>query len=306
MASRLLAVVAAVGMIVGAYAYRYGLPGAGDGDGRDADGSGAGTVVCASELGTVCDDIGASTIESAATTAQRLIGAASAEAADVGAWVVPSPWPQIVDDARSLGSRPPLFDEDRQALASTPLVAVARRGQLPSTCAPTTWRCLGDAAQDQTFRIAADASTTSFGLFARAAALGGFFGNTEYATNDLDEQPQARTWIDNLERRLDAAPGFGARSLNSFVLQQGSASVYLTSGAAAERLAGNEAFEVSTPAERVVVVTVVARPSAGGTDVDEGRLRASLEDAGWAPVSGNETTTGLPSPGVLLALSEVG
>ena len=305
MASRVLAIVAAIGMIAGAYVFRYGLPGDGDptDDGRGGD---AGAVVCASELGTACDAIAGATVEPAATTAGRLIAAASARGAGVGAWVVASPWPQMVDDARALGSRAPLFADEREALASTPLVAVARRGQLPAACAPPSWRCLGDAAQDPAFRIAADGRTTTFGLFARAAALGGFFGNTDYATNDLDEQPEARTWIDNVERRLDAAPGFGARSLDSFVLQQGSASVYLTSGAAAARLAGNTQFEVAVPHEPVTVVAVVATPTEAGADVDTDGLRDALETAGWSAVSGNGTTTGLPSPGVLLALSEVG
>lgn len=306
MAARLLAVLAAIGMIAGAFVYRYGLPVDGDDDGGRGRDDAAGAVVCASELGRVCESLTGATVEPAATTAGRLIGAASGRAAGLGAWVVAAPWPQMVDDARALGSRAPLFADDREALASTPLVAVARRGQLPAACATPTWRCLGDAAQDPAFRIGADGRSTTFGLFARAAALGGFFGTADYATNDLDEQPEARTWIDNLERRLAAAPGFGARDLDGFILQQGSASVYLTSGAAAARLAGNPQFEVAVPPEPVTVVAVVASPASGATDVDGGRLRAALEGAGWSPVGGNATTTGLPSPGVLLALSEVG
>lgn len=305
MAARLLAVIAAVGMIAGAFAYRYGLPG----DGGDTGGGGAsgrGGVVCASELGPVCDALDGATVEPAAETAERLLGAATAQAGGVGAWVVASPWPQMVDDARALASRAPLFAEQREALATTPMVAVARRGQLPAACTTPSWRCLGDAAQDPAFRIGADGRSTTFGLFARAAALGGFFGNTDYATNDLDEQPEARTWIDNLERRLAAAPGFGARNLDGFVLQQGSASVYLTSGAAAARLADNPQFEVSSPQEPVTVVAVIASPARGASRVDGEQLRDALEGAGWSRVSGDATTTGLPSPGVLLALSEVG
>jgi hypothetical protein len=303
--SRVLAVLAAVGMIAGAYVYRYGLPGDGAAT-DDQRGQDAGGIVCASELGTVCDAVAGATVEPAATTADRLIAAASARAAGVGAWVVAAPWPQMVDEARALGSRAPVFAGEPDALASTSLVAVARRGQLPAACTPPSWRCLGDAAQDPAFRIAADGRATTFGLFARAAALGGFFGNADYATNDLDEQPDARTWLDNLERRLDAAPGFGARSLDSFVLQQGSASVYLTSGAAAARLTGNAQFEVVVPQEPVTVVSVIATPVDGAADLDRDDVRDALEAAGWSRVSGNATTTGLPSPGVLLALSEVG
>ena len=41
-----------------------------------------------------------------------------------------------------------------------------------------------------------------------------------------DEQPDARTWLGNLNQVGRKAPGFGAGSLESFRLQRGSASVY--------------------------------------------------------------------------------
>lgn len=308
MVARLLAMIGALGMIFGAYVFRYGMPG-GDGDGADGPGGGSGgeaAIVCAAELGTaVCDTIVGATVEPAAETAARLIGAPSARAAGVGGWVVPGTWPVMVDEARALKSRSELFAGGRTSLASTPLVAVSRKGQLPPACAPLTWRCLGDAAQDPNFRIGADPRTNAFGLFVRSSAIVGYLGNDEFGINDLRDDPAADTWYANLEQRLAAAPNFGARDLQSFVLQQGSARVYLTTGAAARDLRRNAGFDVGVPAETTVIAAGYWKPD-GGRDLDTRNVAGALVDDGWERVQPAFVGTGLPSPGVLLALSEVG
>jgi hypothetical protein len=305
--SRILAVIGALGMVFGAYVYRYGMPGGGgDGGGGRNGGDATAALVCAAELGDqVCDAAGADvTIEPVMTTAKRLIASSSGDVRTT--WVVPSPWPEMVDEARARASKPALFEKGPERLATTPLVVVARKGQLPAECPrPVTWRCLGDAGQSPTYRVAGEPTTSSYGLFARAAALGGFFGNLDYATNDLDEQPDARTWLENLNRNLAASAGFGARSLESFVSQRGTASVFLTTTAAARDLRNAPDFEVATPTAPVLVGAVYARPA--GTDGKvPGALRPALDAVGWEPVTGRGGSAGLPSPGVLLALSEVG
>lgn len=306
MASRILAVIAALGMIAGAYVYRYGTPGEdGDGGGGGGRGATAGVVICAAELGSVCEALPGSTVEPAGETARRLISARSASAAGVSGWVVPGPWPAMVDEGRRLASRAPLFDDDREVLASTQLVAVARKGQLPSTC-PVTWRCLGDAAQDPGFRLGGESPSTSIGLFVRAAALGGYFDTTDYATNDLQDTPDAQTWLDNLDNRIRSARGFGAGTLESFVLQRGSARVFLTSGAAARSLEANPDFDVVTPAMATRLV-VTFTPTAGrGATIDADAVERRLLATGYQQAGPAQVDEGLPSAGVLLALSEVG
>ena len=305
--TRLLAVLAAIGMIAGAFVYRYGVPGGGsDGNGGAGGGDGDGgesAIVCAAELGAaVCDAIDGAVVEPAGETADRLIAARTTEESAIGGWVAPGPWPAMVDDARTRASRPKLFATSSTALADAPIVAVIRKGQQPAGCAPeVTWKCLGDAAQAPTFRIGGDAPTTSTGLFLRAAAVSGFFGRTDWAINDLDEQPESRTWLDNLNQRLAQAPGFGAGSLESFRLQRGSASVYVSGGAAANNQGGNVEFDVRTPTPAVTVAVAYTRAARNGRDLDVGRLRDPLGQAGWQ-VRPNAKTEGLPSPGVLLAL----
>jgi hypothetical protein len=309
--SRILAVIGALGMVFGAYVFRYGMPG-GDGGGTDDGGGGrgdGGALVCAAELGEdVCAALGDGvTVEPAATTAKRLLAARGLGDAGITGWVAPGPWPAMVDSGRSLSSKPALFAAGaRIGLSSTPLVAVARKGQLPAGCDPVAWKCLGDAAQDPTFRLGGDPATTSSGVFVRAAALAGYFGRADYATNDLDEDVGARPWLDNVNGRLAAAAGFGAGSLQSFVLQQGSARAYLTTGATAAGVAGGGQFHVRTPAPAAKVVAAFTPAATRGARIDAGAVRKALRAAGWADAQPSATDEGLPSPGVLLALSEVG
>ncbi len=190
-------------------------------------------------------------------------------------------------------------------MASTTLVAVARSGQLPAACAELTWKCLGDAAQDPAFRVGADPASTPTGLFVRAAALGGFFDNPDFAINDLDEQPEARTWFANLDSRFDAAAGFGARSLADFTVKQGSASVFLTTEAAAARVAGNPAFVVVAPKPVVHIVVGYAPTKVGAGRIDTKRTTAARRSPRDGPRPIQRRTRGYPPPGVLLALSEV-
>lgn len=304
MAKRLLALVAAVGMVAGAFVYRYGVPGGDGTGGRAGAGARGSTLYCAAELGPVCDEVPAATVEPAAETAEKLMSVRDTAEADLAGWIAPGPWPAMVDEGRALKSRRPLFSHDAAALATTTLVAVIRAGEVPTGCTPVTWRCLGDAAQDPEFRIGADRLATPAGLFVRAAALGGFLGTTDYATNDLDEQPDARPWFDNLNNRLAAAANFGARSLNSFVLQQGSAQVYLTTAAAAAGLRGDTRFLIEAPAEIVRVVAAFTPAAIGGGRIDARAVSKALADAGWDEAKSGAEGEGLPSPGVLLALLE--
>jgi hypothetical protein len=304
---RLLAVLAAIGMIAGAFVYRYGVPGGGsDGDGSRGGAVAGGKLVCAAELGeAVCDALGDGDevlVEPASATADRLIKVRNVAEADVAGWLAPGPWSAMVDEERGRTSKTALFAKTGAGLASAPLVAVIRKPSTLAACpADVTWRCLGDAAQPASFRIGADALDTSSGLFIRAAATSGFFGNTDWAINDLDEQPEARSWLDNLNQRLAQAPGFGAGSLESFRLQRGSAAVYLSGGAAANSQPGNVDFDVRIPTPAVTIAVSLTPAARGARDVDTGPLLDPLRAAGWKVRSGAKNE-GLPSPGVLLAL----
>lgn len=288
-------------MIVGAYVYRYGLPGEdGDGAARLDGGARAGVLVCAAELGVVCDALPDVQVEPAGTTFDRLVIARSAVDAGVAEWIAPGPWAEMVDASRG-AARPALFGEP-DVVGSSPLVLVTRKSQPIAACTGgVTWRCVGDAAQDPAFRLAADRDTTPNGLVVRAAALGGFLGTTEYATNDLDEAPDAAGWFANLDTTLDRAASFGAGSLTSFVAQQGSAQGYVTTRRDAAAFTSPAAFDIAVPTPAAAVQVVRARTNGGRDLVDEDDLVDALRSAGW-DVQQGPGDDGLPSPGVLVAL----
>ena len=319
MIARLLAVVAAVAMIVGAFVYRYGSPFDGGGDGgagSDGGGGESAVVVCAAELGAeVCDAVEAGgrevVVEPAAETADRLIAARGFADAGIAGWLAPGPWPAMVDDDRARASKARLFASKGRGLAEAPLVVVSRKGQnppVPAGCDPAaiTWRCLGDAAQQPALRIGADPTSSSSRLFLRAAALNGLFGASDWVSNDLDAPPEGvpdpLSWLGNLDRRFSEAAGFGARSLDSFVLQQGSASHFLTTGAEARR-APSDRFDTRTPTPAARIAATYTAAAQGGTQINGDEVATKLAEAGWT-VKPDAKTEGLPSPGVLLALRE--
>jgi hypothetical protein len=314
--ARVLAVLAALAMIVGAFVYRYGSPFDGGGGGTDGSSGGDGdaaVVVCAQELGPdVCDAVDADgvevVVEPASETAKRLIEARTAASAGVAGWLAPGPWAAMVNEGRKLGSKAVLFNSKGRNLAETPLVAVSRKGQVPPGCdaAAMSWRCIGDAGQQSAVRIGADPASSSSRLYLRAAALNGLFGNSTWATNDLDAPPEGtpdpNAWLGNLDRRFAEAAGFGARSLDSFVLQQGSATHFLTTGAAAKG-APPDRFDTRTPTPAATIAVTYTAAAQGGHQIDIDAAAKALGAAGWT-VQPDARTKGLPSPGVLLALRE--
>jgi hypothetical protein len=294
---RLLAIVAALGMIVGAYVYRYGVPGGGGGDdGPDGDGgAAAGAVVCASELGPVCDAIPGATVESAGTTADRLLSVRNVGEAGVRAWLTPGPWPAMVDEGRSLRSLSPLFEE-QTVLASTPLVALVKKGKAPAGCGTAvTWACLGQAAQDPVNRIGIEDATRSTGLFVRAGVLVGAFGNADFGSNDF---PDAQSTLDAFATRNRDAIARGATDLQRFLVSAPDVPLYLTTRAASVT---NPTVDLAVPSPTLNVQAILATTGGDG-GVDRDRIVEGLEAAGWVPGRGG--AAGLPSPGVLLALRE--
>lgn len=293
MAARILAFVGAVAMIVGAVAYKYPRGGAGGGGGEVAT-----TIVCASELGVVCDSIPDALVEPAGTTTDRLVAARGPTEADVVAWLAPGPWAAMVDDARKLANKGALFT-DHEALARTPVVAVAKKDRLPAACAPTaSWKCIADAVnQDQRFLVAADSFEAPPGLFVRAAILTGVFGDANYASNDLE---QAQDLLANLDARVGQARARNATDLQRFLIQAPDVAAYLTTAASAG--AAPPTVTVVIPGPAASVDAVLARSGKLPRAFDRSETERSLRSAGWAgPGTADD---GLPSPGVLLALRD--
>src|SRR3954463_10719749 len=109
-------------------------------------------LTCATELADACNGIGGGakvTVEPAGTTFDRLTKLEPGADPGLDGWLVPGPWPEMVDAARTARAAPELFGSTGAPLAVTPVWAVLE-GQgaaaLKAKCKdPADWGCLGNA-----------------------------------------------------------------------------------------------------------------------------------------------------------------
>lgn len=296
MGSRILAALLATAMVVGAVVVRtrFMEDDGGGGTARGGESRVGSDRVCAAELGDVCIGLD---VEAAGATADRLADAEDAAEADVRTWLAVGPWPQMVDEARTSSGKRAIFAGRGRTLASTELVAVVVRK--PAVCAgEVTWQCLGEAVMAGA-RVAAPARDSGARLLATAAFAGAKLGRTDYASNDVFDDPDASNWVAAIDQGIERSRGFGATSLADFLVKRGSADVFVTTRADAITSAAPDRM-ISTPAP--LVRAVAAFGAAGAVEI--GDLTDRLQLFNWqAPP---QPAAGLPSPGVLLALREVG
>jgi hypothetical protein len=320
LAARLIALVVAVAMVVGALAVRARW----DDDDNGGDGnepSGALRLVCAPELEAVCEQIanGADrdvevTVEDAGITADRL---ATAPRADIDGWLTPGPWPQIVDVLRA--GQPKLFGPVTGPIAHSRVGLVMwndRSARLSTHCGgAVTWRCIGDAAGKQWSEIGGeptwgavrmslpDATTSASGVAVLGAATVGYFGRPDVSTIDFDEDPGFGGWLAalaranpnvDLDRMLAAGPSLAA-------------GIGVIAADAAERLqpaAISRRARLIYPAPVTTVGVVFAgMPGSRGNRLSELVTKQegpqAVRAAGWTAGAG---PGGLPIPGLLQAL----
>ncbi len=310
---RALALVVAVGLVVGAVFVRRALDD--DDNGSKGTGSDAASaeVICATELGDACRGAtidggpleGRSvTVEDPGVTAARL----STERSAAGvAWLVPSVWVDVVAANRreaQFGALP----RKSKPLAQASLVAVAPRDRaaaLTATCGED-WatKCVADAAGGPWSAIGGDARwgavkvglgprTTTGWLLAVTSAVAGRTGRADFDTTDLDFDDGFTYWFQQFTgaranpdpvATMVSAPGiYGA----AYDLRLGSV-----------HLAEQRGFTIAQPdpAQTAQVVMV------GGDGIDTAPLSEALQQQGWS--APNTTTATLPNGGVLQRLIE--
>lgn len=210
MAARLLAVLAAVAMIVGAVVVR---------DRRDGDGgasaSGKPRLVCATEFEAVCDGLAADgkasvTVEPAADTADALAKLGPDDQPPYDGWLVTAPWPAMVN-AQAVA---PVVTPGPVVARSPVVLAVRsdRKALLQTACGgPVGWKCLGAQAGRPWQQLGGDSGSVTpahaavsgvAGLTVLGAATAGYFGTTDLSRENLDDAG-FRSWLSGLER---AAP----------------------------------------------------------------------------------------------------
>ena len=334
MAARLLAFVAAIAMVAGAITVRERMD-------NDSDGGSGGTgarsgqfeLVCAAELGPVCQALDEGekdvnvTVEPASVTADRLRSAEQGSAA-VDGWLAPGPWGEIVDSSRAPSSGR-LFARPGAALARSPFVlAVWKDKRARLACAdPVDLGCVGDAVRDRGFRLGAAADDQAEGLLGDAALGAGHIKNPNFATNDLDETDLS-DWLAGVDTNVDRVrrnPGgrsfselltFGSAVADGYLSTEAVVGPQLASAAKRDQLDLAYLNPVAT-ADVLFMPRLGDRGKRLGKIVRGDRVLEALRSNGWrvkgrpavAGVNPNPPPLpeddGLPSAGVLQALREV-
>jgi hypothetical protein len=331
----LLALVLAVGMVVGALYVRGGV------DGDRAGGPLARQeplqLLCAVELRPACDAVAGDRVvvrtAEAGATATALTGAAGA---DADLWLTVAPWPQIVADSRRRQGQDPLSDAEPVRLGRSPLVLVVwqeRAAVFAQQCRTDfSWRCVGrlsggtwaDAGGDATWGPVkpghADPARSATGLLVLGQAASDFLGTSQFSTRDLDEDAFL-AWFANLERAVPNFGGVGNSPLQQ-MLQFGPArfdvigTTEAEAGPLLERSAARAQRLIMRPATPLVVAEVVLAPLRRDSEGRMGEvvepLQEALAQAGWrvegqAPAAGvgadpMPDDAGTPPAGVLDAL----
>jgi hypothetical protein len=323
--SRVLALVVAVGLVVGALAIRARLDG-GDGVtvtlGRDASGA----VICATEVAQACRDLAERSdgdltvrVEEAGVTLDAL-GSADPPTAD--AWVTLQPWPEMARERRRRAGLEALVEEDSVTLARSTMVLAMweeRAEALAPTCDPVTWRCVGEAAGGTWADVGGrdtwgpvkpghgDPSRSASGLLALHQAAASRIGTTSYSARDLDD-PAFFSWFSTLQRAVpDFRPSSGSPLLA--MVQFGPASYDVVGAVEAEvlglrdRAAGRAGGLMVVPGDPPTGVGVVV-VGIGGDDGVAARVAEELPEllteSNWQTGADGDTT--VPAAGVLEAL----
>jgi len=280
---RVLALVAAVIMVVGAFVARRAL----DGDPVSVLPDDGTPIVCDRALADACREAFGATVivEDPGTTLDRL-GTTPAPTR----WVVDRLWAEnLAAQARGVEV------EIGPSVASSPLVLVAVRGA-EAACTPSlSWDCLADPASDVAFGVAG--ADTTVGLLTRGQLAAGFFDSPVYATNDLGSTfARWETDVDGNLRDIGALDPLGA-------LFNGAGAYRITAVPDAEwRSLGRTDAVVIEPADagRVLDVVMIAVGDATVRAGDRSTLESALEARNWdAPV---DVVDARPTAGVLEAL----
>lgn len=222
MPRRLLALVAAVAMVAGAFAVRGWL------DRRSEDKANPPGLACIPELIDFCQLVAQRagvgvTMEAAGQTAARMT--ALNGAGNIDGWLTLADWPAMADARRELRGLPRLFTSgDNPVLARSPIVLAVwpdRAAALRTACQvpQVDWKCLGTAAQKRLWKDVAptnpaaqawgpvklglpDAADGALGLAIFAVATTNYFGRADVSTADFEDDGY-RTWAHAL---ADATP----------------------------------------------------------------------------------------------------
>lgn len=307
------------------------------------------TVVCATELAAVCAQVKAAhpelTIipEDAGRTYTTVTGGNfDATTSKIDAWLAPSPWATMADQTRQRNGAPAVFAPNPRIVARSPLVMVIwndRAESLRARCGDVTWKCVGEVAGTPWSSVDGNAgvrpgdvrpglvppANNGIGLLVAGQAASSWFGRTDFASQDYDDDG-FRRWLDQIsEAAASSGAGTGGRTPLDQMLSLGQATFDLagtTEAAATGPVRGGrdkDRLSILYPSPSATA-DLVLTPFTSSTQAERlAELFASastadlLVAAGWRVAdhdppadvpAGVElpATDGLPRPGVLDAL----
>ena len=288
---RVAAILAAAVMIIVALVVRAALDDDSGGGGGGDSGSDL-RITCVTELEDVCaqlENVGVTIADAAATV--TALGAGTAE---IDAWLTFEPWPEIANVSASRA-----VVEDSTAVASTRLALVIwndRAEELgKEACRPDiTWRCLGDSggkpwadlgsSLQGDVEIGLPLPSTATGLLVLGTAAAGFFGVTDYGSNDFDLNPDFAPWLGGLRSGADERDPLNAMlTFGPSTFSRSATTDALTKTALGAR---EDEVRVLYPAPVATVRVVLApRGSASVKAVERlatsGQLRDAMRSAGF-------------------------
>lgn len=333
MAARVLAILVAVAMVAGALVARSRL------DESDERTRTTLRLVCATELEAVCDALAEdkdsnveTTVEPAATTADRLTKLAPGTRPPLDGWLVTAPWPAIVEVAREREATGLLLTTS-PVLGRSPVVLAVQAGRIAPLKAQCKgdpgWRCVGEVAGKPWTDLPTGQAnwgrvrpghppvSTVAGLTVMGAAAGEFFGRTDLSSSDLDDD-DFRDWLARIE---DAVPDPTSSPIQSMALRPTfdvAGALEAEAGPLLARSARPNKPLLLYPSSVVTADVVLARTGGRAADLLDDLMTGTttkevLIEAGWRvagrkPIAGIRDSvvlppsSGLPDPGLLQAL----
>ncbi len=323
-AKRLAALIAAVALVVGAFALRRSLddsssaapaaPTSSDPTSATQPAAGV-SIVCVTELAAACDAARAkgadATAEPYADTLSRIAGG------DVPtAWITLAPLDRMaLDDANQR-----VYADATTQLASSPLVIVAasdRATALAAACGGTiSWKCIGAnsatawsnlGGQGSWGRLLAghaDPTRSATGLLTLGTSAASFFGDTAFIQSDINGNVDFGLWFQQLEKAIPSGVFPLASPLDAILGRKLVSVVGTTEADVAERAGDQRSALTVTPSGATAIAVVVLRPGVSLADNTVAALRAGLTSGGWSDLPVDPPASGLPSSGALRTLRD--
>lgn len=304
MAARILAGVAAIALVVGAFAIRSGSDGSTT-PGADPRTGGI-TLVCDPLFAEACRAVDATVVEErSGTTADRLLAGGSL---DADAWVTSTGWTAlVVGEQERLGAPASI---EGAAIVGRSRVAIAiwadRADDVTALGCEITWQCLGEfagsaLADGGRLQSGMPPVDTAAGLTVAAAQGRSIVGLDDYAVNDFDAARRAAATAlaagqqtEPLRRMRTRGPG-----------ELTAAGVVL---AAAPNLSSNFGA-IDVIADDVTLDVTIATVVGGRSIGSDARnsLATQLAEEGWldAAEPSLPSTDGLPPGSVLAAVRTI-